>query len=176
MKSIYRKARGCISGSIFEMKSGYLELVTHSPEETQQIGTTIGEQAQSGDLILLVGDLGAGKTCFTQGIAWGTGFDGYASSPSFVLVREYRGELTVYHIDLYRLDNMDEITELGIDDYLYGEGICVIEWADKALDFLPQEHLLITFEHRTENERRLRFEPKGPRYSNIVEQIKEQWN
>jgi tRNA threonylcarbamoyladenosine biosynthesis protein TsaE len=161
---------------MFNMKSEYLELVTHSPEQTQQIGTAIGKQAQSGDLILLIGDLGAGKTCFTQGIAWGTGFDGYASSPSFVLVREYHGKLTVYHIDLYRLDNIAEIAELGIDDYLYGEGICVIEWADKALDSLPQEYLLITFEHLTDNERRMRFEPNGPRYFKMIEQIKEKWN
>ncbi|MBM3133203.1 MAG: tRNA (adenosine(37)-N6)-threonylcarbamoyltransferase complex ATPase subunit type 1 TsaE, partial [Chloroflexi bacterium] len=108
---------------------------------------------------------------FTQGIAWGIGFEGYASSPSFVLVREYRGRLNLYHADLYRLDNVEEIADLGLDDYLDGPGILVVEWANKALDSFPPEHLRIHFEHMTENERRLRFEPHGPRYQRLVEQL-----
>ncbi len=152
------------------------EIVTHSPEQTQQIGKSIGELAKAGDLILLTGDLGTGKTCLTQGIAWGIGFEGYASSPSFVLMKEYRGRLMLYHVDLYRLDNIEEIAELGIDDYLYGDGICVIEWANKASDYFPSEHLLINIEHVSETGRLLRFLSEGPRYAYLMEQLKQKWN
>lgn len=158
-----------------DMTKKDFEIITHSPEQTQQLGSVLGRLVNTSDMIFLVGNLGAGKTCFTQGFAWGTGFDGYASSPSFVLVREYDGRLKVYHIDFYRLDNTDEITELGIDDMME-EGVCVIEWADKALDLLPEEHLLITFEHLSENERCLCFKPYGKRYRYIAEQLKEKWN
>ncbi len=153
-----------------------LTITTHSPEETQRIGAGIGEQARIGDLILLVGDLGTGKTCLTQGIARGLGLPDYTPSPSFVLVREYQGRLNLYHIDFYRLNDIREIAELGMGDYLNGEGICVVEWADRALDLLPPEHLLIRFEYLTGNGRRLQFEPRGQRYVGLVEQLKGKWN
>jgi len=158
-----------------------LTITTHSPGETQRIGADIGERARIGDLILLVGSLGTGKTCLTQGIARGLGLPDYISSPSFVLVREYQlgarcSVPLLYHIDFYRLDDIREIAELGMGDYLSGEGICVVEWADRALDLLPQEHLLIRLEHLTGNGRRLRFEARGQRYVGLVEQLKEKWN
>ncbi len=132
-------------------------------------------------MILLVGSLGTGKTCLTQGIARGLGLPDYTPSPSFVLVREYQVGVPcnvplLYHIDFYRLDDIREIAELGMSDYLDGEGICVVEWADRALDSLPEEHLLIKFEHLAVNERRLRFEPRGQRYVGLVEELKEKWN
>ncbi len=155
----------------------YIEQVTHSPEQTRRIGCWLGELTEPGDLILLVGNLGAGKTCFTQGIAKGLGFEGYASSPSFVLMREYQGRLPVYHFDLYRLDNIEEIADLGIDDYLYGDGICVVEWADKAGDYFPEDHLLIEFEYLpAANQRCLRFKPCGVRYTALLAQLEEKWN
>src|SRR5512137_719379 len=120
------------------MKS--LKLISHSPEETRQIGTRLGELAQAGDIFLLSGNLGAGKTCLTQGIAWGLGSQEYALSPTFVLMRELKGRLPLYHIDLYRLDRIEEITDLGLDDYLYGQGLRVIEWAEKGLRVLPVEN------------------------------------
>jgi len=165
-----------LDGNILIKEDNIFEIPTHNPEQTQQFGTEIGKLAQAGDLILLVGNLGAGKTCLTQGIAWGVGFDGYASSPSFVLVKEYPGRLILYHIDLYRLDDIEEISELGIDDYLYGEGICVVEWADKAPDYFPSEHLIISIEHISESERHLRLQGNGPRYTHLTEQLKEKWN
>ncbi|MCL0070740.1 tRNA (adenosine(37)-N6)-threonylcarbamoyltransferase complex ATPase subunit type 1 TsaE [Dehalococcoidia bacterium] len=159
-----------------EVRTSDIELVTRSLEETQRIGADIGEGAEIGDLILLVGDLGAGKTCFTQGVARGLGLADYTSSPSFVLVKEYQGRLNLYHIDFYRLNDIREIAELGMSDYLNRDGICVVEWADRALDLLPEEHLLIKFEHLAVNKRRLRFEPRGQRYVSLVEELKGKWN
>ena len=89
----------------------YLELTSHSPEQTQKFGVRLGELALPGDIFLLVGGLGAGKTCLTQGIAWGLGIKEYAASPSFMVVRDLYGRLPLYHIDLYRLNHIEEIVE-----------------------------------------------------------------
>ena len=148
-----------------------LGVISHSPEDTHRIGRRLGELAQGGDVFLLVGTLGAGKTCLTQGIAWGLGIDYYASSPSFVVVKEYKGRLPLYHMDLYRLDRIEEIGELGLDDYLYGNGLCVVEWAEKGLSLLPQEHLFVRLDFLSQTERNLYFEPRGTRYLELVERL-----
>jgi tRNA threonylcarbamoyladenosine biosynthesis protein TsaE len=150
----------------------YLELVTNSPEQTRKIGMKLGELAASSDVILLVGPLGAGKTCLTQGIARGLGIHEYTASPSFVLVREYQGKLPLYHIDLYRLDRVEEIAQLGLDDYLYGNGVCVVEWADKGLTVLPEEHLLIELQIISPLKRKLSFMPAGTRYLKMLSKLK----
>ncbi len=150
----------------------YPELISHSPEQTQNFGVRIGELALPGDTLLLVGDLGAGKTCLTQGIAWGLDIKEYAASPSFVVVRELYGRLPLYHIDLYRLDHLDEIEDLGLDDYLYGNGICVVEWAEKGLNVLPIEYLLIEISYLSDTKRSLRLKPSGKRYLEITSQLK----
>ncbi len=148
-----------------------LELISHSPEQTQKFGAGIGELCLPGDVFLLSGSLGAGKTCLTQGIAWGLGIKEYAASPSFVVVRELYGRLPLYHIDLYRLDHIEEIVELGLDDYLYGKGVCVVEWAEKGLSVLPVEHLLIQISYLSDDERRLQLEPSGKRNLEILAQL-----
>ena len=150
-----------------------LELTSHSPEQTQKLGVRIGELALPGDTFLLVGDLGAGKTCLTQGIAWGLGIKEYAASPSFIVVRELYGRLPLYHIDLYRLDHLEEIVELGLDDYLYGSGVCVVEWAEKGLSVLPVEHLLIQISYLSDTERSFQFKPSGKRYLKMLAQLKQ---
>jgi len=149
-----------------------LELTTRSPEQTQEFGTRLGKIARPGDVILLVGKLGAGKTCLTQGIAWGLGIKEYAASPSFVLVRELKGRLPLYHLDFYRLENLAEIAELGLDEYFYGQGVSVVEWAEKALSLLPPENLLIEMEYIAETGRRLKLKPSGKRYREMVAQLK----
>jgi tRNA threonylcarbamoyladenosine biosynthesis protein TsaE len=151
----------------------HLEIITRSPEETQKIGRRLGELALAGDVFLLVGGLGAGKTCLTQGIAWGLGIQEYAASPSFVVIRELYGRLPLYHIDFYRLDHLEEIAELGLDDYLYGKGVSVVEWAEKGLSLLPEEHLLIEISYLSDSERSLKFKPGGKRYRQIVSQLKQ---
>ena len=146
-----------------------LELISHRPEETQKLGRHIGQLALPGE----VGDLGSGKTCLTQGIAWGLGIEEYTMSPSFVIMRELYGRLPLYHIDLYRLDRIEESLDLGLDDYLYGGGVCVVEWAEKALSILPTEHLLVKIGYLSDTERSFQLQPSGQRYREIVAKLKD---
>jgi tRNA threonylcarbamoyladenosine biosynthesis protein TsaE len=148
------------------------EITTRSPEETQQFGARLGELARPGDVLLLVGKLGVGKTCLVQGIARGLGIKEYAASPSFVVVRELYGRLPLYHMDFYRLENLEEIADLGLDNYLYGQGVSVVEWAEKGLSLLPSEHLLIEMSYVSENERRLKLKARGKRYRQLVAELK----
>ena len=106
---------------------------TRTPAETQTIGEEIGKQLRQGDLVALIGDLGTGKTCLTQGIARGVGVypNQIVNSPSYTLINEYAGKIPIYHVDLYRLQNHDELLDLGLDEYMEGNGICIIEWAEK---------------------------------------------
>lgn len=124
-----------------------LRILSHSPEETQQIGRTIGVQARKGDIFLLTGPLGAGKTCLTQGIAWGLGVVEYARSPTFVLMTRYRGRLTLYHLDLYRINDPLEAWDLGLEEQLFGDGVCVVEWADRAKEVFPEDCLWIALDY-----------------------------
>lgn len=106
---------------------------THSPEETQRLGEKVGGHLQVGDIVLLFGDLGAGKTTLTQGIARGLGVskEEYVRSPSFTLVNEYHGKIPVFHIDLYRMSSLPEIENLGLEEAFSGKGVAIVEWAEK---------------------------------------------
>ena len=106
----------------------------------------IGCQLTPGDVVALIGDLGAGKTCLTQGIARGVGLhqNQTVNSPSYILINEYEGKIPIYHIDLYRLERLEDIVALGLEDYLEGDGICVIEWADRMDELLPESHIQVT--------------------------------
>ena len=150
-----------------------LKFITHSAEQTQKVGISIGKLAEPGDIFLLIGDLGAGKTCLTQGIAYGLDIQEYTLSPSFVIMRELHGRLPLYHMDFYRLDNIAEISDLGLDDYLFGEGVCVIECANKGLTVLPEDHLLIGIDYLSDNERSFVIEARGERYIRMVKQLRE---
>ena len=150
-----------------------MKLLTHSPKETQALGEAIGRDSQPGDLILLWGELGSGKTCLVQGIARGLDIKDAVRSPTFVLATQYAGRLTLYHIDLYRLDNLREVEDLGLDEYIEGDGVCVVEWADKAAPLFPREHLLVELEHRGKQQRGLLLTPHGERYITRVEQVRQ---
>jgi len=149
-------------------KKGQLELTSRHPQDTLRLGARLGELAQAGDVYLLTGNLGVGKTCLTQGIARGLGIEDYALSPSFVIVRELYGRLPLYHMDLYRLDNIAEIDDLGLDEYIYGNGVCVIEWAEKGLALLPPEHLLVQIDYLEDSGRRLKLTAIGRRYRELI--------
>ncbi len=149
-----------------------LELVTGSPEETQEFGRRLGELAEPGDVFLMTGDLGSGKTCLTQGIARGLGVRENALSPTFVIMREMHGRLALYHIDLYRLDRLEETEDLGLDDYFYGEGVSVVEWAEKALALMPPDRMMVRIDYLSNTERRMRLSPNGKRYERMVRRLK----
>ncbi len=110
-----------------------MRMESHSAEETQALGERFGQSLQPGDIVFLFGGLGAGKTTFVQGIARALGYNDFIRSPTFTLVNEYAGKMPIYHIDLYRLDDIQAIRALGIEEYLYGEGVTLIEWAEKLL-------------------------------------------
>jgi tRNA threonylcarbamoyladenosine biosynthesis protein TsaE len=125
----------------------------------------LGRHAGPGHTFLLFGDLGAGKTTLVQGILWGLGGEEFARSPTFVIVAEYAGRLDLYHVDLYRLDSTVAIEDLGLDEYLFGGGVCAIEWADRASDYLTDvPHIKVRFERLSESDRRLTLSADDPRY------------
>jgi tRNA threonylcarbamoyladenosine biosynthesis protein TsaE len=153
-----------------------LTLNSYSPEQTQFLGNYLGKLARKADLFLLTGQLGTGKTCLVQGIARGLNVKEYAFSPSFVILRQYHGRLPLYHIDFYRLDCIEEITHLGLEDYFFGDGVCVIEWADKGLQVVPQDNLLISINYVpvSETGRSIRLKSQGERYNELIKQLKKE--
>jgi tRNA threonylcarbamoyladenosine biosynthesis protein TsaE len=151
-----------------------LRFTSHNPEQTQLLGSYLGKLAQRADVLLLTGELGTGKTCLVQGLARGLAVDEYAFSPSFVILRQYRGRLPLYHIDLYRLDSLDEIAGLGLEDYFYGDGVCVIEWAERGRRLLPPDSLLISLKYvgALATGRSIQLKPQGRRYNQLLKQLK----
>ena len=120
---------------------------TNSAEETFALGKALGEKASPGQIYTLDGDLGTGKTVFTQGVAAGLGITEAISSPTFTIIQEYdTGRLPLYHFDVYRIGDIEEMEEIGYDDYFFGEGICLIEWADLIREILPEHVIRITIE------------------------------
>jgi tRNA threonylcarbamoyladenosine biosynthesis protein TsaE len=125
-----------------------------SPEDTRRLGEGVGRAAQAGDVILLSGELGAGKTVFVQGIARGLGYEGTVSSKSFVIMGEYQGREKLYHADLYRLDDPEMVADLGLNE-ITEDGVLVIEWPERGAWALPPEHLVVAFEVTGEDTRSL---------------------
>jgi tRNA threonylcarbamoyladenosine biosynthesis protein TsaE len=132
-----------------------LKIISSSPEETKQVGITLSKQLKPGTAVAFFGVLGAGKTCFIKGICEGLGRKEIASSASFIMVNEYPGEFPVYHLDLYRLDNLQELLDLGYEEYFYGEGVCLIEWAEKAGELLPSKRWDVELKILSENLREI---------------------
>ena len=148
-------------------------ILSKSASETIRIGKSIGSRLLPGDVVALVGELGAGKTQFIKGLAAGVGIGNptYISSPSFTLINEYPGEIPFYHIDLFRLEREKEAEELGLEDYFQGGGITAIEWADKIISLLPKEMLFIHIAYTGKNTRSLEITGKGKHFLNLVDQI-----
>lgn len=147
-------------------------ILTKGPEQTQEVGRAIVEQAQPGDIFLLTGPLGAGKTCLTQGIAAGLGVPGYVRSPTFVLTSRYQGRMTLHHLDLYRIGGPEEAWDLGLDEQLFGGGICIVEWADRAAEIFPPGSLWIELDHVDAGDRRtISFIDWPDRYRPVLERL-----
>ncbi|MFH0731419.1 MAG: tRNA (adenosine(37)-N6)-threonylcarbamoyltransferase complex ATPase subunit type 1 TsaE [Candidatus Omnitrophota bacterium] len=153
-------------------------MITRTAKHTIDFGKELSTCLNAGDVIALTGELGSGKTTLTKGIAEGLGVKNsdYVNSPSFVLIREYEGRLQLYHIDLYRLDNLTGAESLGIEEYLYNDGVCVIEWAQKIKALLPKQYLEIKIKILDENSREIELQGFGKRYeSRTFEQFKNEY-
>jgi len=154
-----------------------LDFVSHSAAQTYRLGVRMALLLQPGDVLLLAGEFGAGKTTFIQGVAEGLGVDGPVASPSFTLIWEYRADevhdhIPFYHIDLYRIQSPEEAFRLAVDEYLYGAGVCAVEWADRIPEIAPEEHLCIHLALLSETKRVVRMEPVGQRYIELLEAFK----
>ena len=138
---------------------------THDPEETFEVGRTIGMNAKPGQIYTLTGDLGVGKTVFTQGVAAGLGITEPVNSPTFTIIQEYEdGRLPFYHSDVYRIGDLEEMEEIGYDDYFFGQGICLIEWAELIEEILPEKRIEVTIEKDLEKGfeyRKITIEERG---------------
>ena len=167
-----------------EETSSTLDIISHSAAQTQRLGVRLGELLQGGELVLLSGQLGTGKTTFTQGLAQGMGITENITSTTFTLLKEYLGQPRpgeqhgtqrmgppLYHFDLYRLDNPEEILDLGFEDYFYSNGVCVVEWADKAEPLWPAESLHIRMKMLNETKRGLLFTATGTYYCELLRQF-----
>lgn len=155
-----------------------LDVRSHSPAQTVRLGTRLGALLQPGDLVLLYGDFGAGKTHFTKGLAQGLGSTDLVTSPSFVLINEYRSgvpqhRVPIFHIDLYRIEDPAALLGIGLDDALDGHGICIIEWAERAQTILPADALAIHIDHVSKRTRTLHFAPHGTRATALVDALKD---
>lgn len=136
---------------------------TNSPEQTQAFGQNLSRRLEPGSVVALMGPLGSGKTVLIQGICAGLGVERVVTSPTFVIINEYPGKCRgsptwVYHFDLYRLENVEEFIRLGYEEYFYGKGITLIEWAEKVEAFLPEKRLEVKLKIVSENEREIRLQ------------------
>jgi tRNA threonylcarbamoyladenosine biosynthesis protein TsaE len=148
-----------------------LTIITKSPKETKNLGKDVSKLVTPGDILAFYGELGAGKTCFIQGVSLGLEVKDYVTSPSFTIINEYQGMIPIYHFDLFRLDNAEEILKLGYEEYFYGEGLTVIEWAEKIEQLLPKEHLKIDIKFKDLYERTISFIPQGERFDKLLKEL-----
>ena len=116
-----------------------MEIKLRNLQGSKNFGIILGKLLKAGDILCLNGDLGAGKTTLSKYIGLGLGVEDYITSPTFNLIKEYKGRLTMYHFDVYRLEGVDDLYDLGFDEYFYGNGVCIIEWANKIQEILPEE-------------------------------------
>ena len=154
-----------------------LDFISHSVAQTLRVGQRLGELLLPGDLLLLIGDFGSGKTHLIKGIVQGLGSTDLVNSPSFVMINEYRAgpahqRMPIYHADLYRIEDIGELEGIGLEEAWSGDGVCLIEWAERAQGWLPQDHLTIHLRFLSDTKRVLRFVPQGRRYEELVGEFK----
>lgn len=129
-----------------------MEYLSHNTEETELLGQQLAAQLHPGDIVAYWGDLGAGKTAFTRGLARGLGCTGRVTSPTFTIVNEYEGHIPLFHFDLYRLGSADELFDIGWEDYLTRGGVCAVEWSERIAQELPADIITVTIRRSEENE------------------------
>ncbi|MFC1631728.1 tRNA (adenosine(37)-N6)-threonylcarbamoyltransferase complex ATPase subunit type 1 TsaE [Candidatus Omnitrophota bacterium] len=149
-----------------------MKIISRSAKQTIKIGEQLGRHLKRGDCLGLIGSLGSGKTTLVKGIACGLKVKEKeaVSSPTFVLIKEYNGKIPLFHFDLYRLDNLQDIEYLGLEEYLYNHGVCVIEWAEKMKMLFP-DYLQIDLRVLGENKRELKLTAQNPRYKELLKKL-----
>ena len=155
------------------MNSAQLQITTKSPDETRDLGKAIGRCINNPLVIALTGDLGSGKTAFVQGLASGLGVPAeyYVTSPTFTLINEYPGRIPLCHIDLYRLDSVGDLEDIGLDELLYDQAVIAIEWAEKLTDNQLAEHLTMRFEIIDDDSRRITMIGSGHNLANLIKAL-----
>lgn len=152
-----------------------MDFIIDSVEKTMELGRQLGLKLNSGDIVCLNGDLGAGKTHFTKGVAKGIGIDDQITSPTFTIVNEYEGgRLKLYHFDVYRVNDPDEIANIGFDEYIFGKGASIIEWSDYIEALIPEEHISVIIKkipEKGDNYRSISITGFGNRYDYVKEII-----
>ena len=150
-----------------------LEIISDSPLETEELGAELGFLLSAGAFIALQGDLGCGKTCFTRGIVASAAPQSahLVASPTFAIMNCYVGNTPVYHFDFYRLTGDNDVAELGLDDYFYGDGVCVVEWSERLLELLSDDHITVRFEYSGDNQRIITLSASGPISQNTLERL-----
>ncbi|RBP44121.1 tRNA (adenosine(37)-N6)-threonylcarbamoyltransferase complex ATPase subunit type 1 TsaE [Garciella nitratireducens] len=148
------------------------QIVTNSPNETFALGKKIGNFIKPGMVICLSGEMGAGKTALTQGIVKGVGIEDYVTSPTYTIVNEYQGSIPIYHFDVFRIEDVEELYEIGFEEYLDGQGVVILEWASYIEEILPQEYLWISIE-KGENftDRIFTLNAKGKLYEDLIKEL-----
>ena len=152
-----------------------LQITTCSPSETEQLGAAIGSLLQPGFFLALRGDLGGGKTCLTRGVVSSLApqANNLVASPTYAIMNSYPGSIPVYHFDFYRLAGDDDISELGFEEFFYGDGVCVVEWSERLADLLPADVLTLLFEYASDERRLITISSSGQKSDNVIEQLKE---
>lgn len=151
------------------------DVITHSAMQTIRLGERLGRLLRPGDIVGLQGNLGTGKTCLTQGIGLGLQIAGIINSPTFVYINEHASADNgpyLYHVDLYRIHDDADAFALGLDDYMYGDGVTVIEWAERALEVIPQERLWVKLLYLDHTKRNLIFEASGDHYIEMLQTLR----
>lgn len=150
-----------------------MKMTSDSAEQTIEIGRKLGQLVEPGAVILLKGNLGAGKTHFAKGVALGLDIHDHVTSPTFTIINEYQGRMPLYHIDAYRLEDEGEAYDIGLEEYIYELGVTLIEWPDRINGLLPGEHLAveISYAGADDETRHLEFTAQGVRYKNLVKEL-----
>jgi tRNA threonylcarbamoyladenosine biosynthesis protein TsaE len=152
-----------------------LEITTGSPDETEELGFSIGSLLQPGSFLALRGDLGGGKTCLTRGVVASLAPQSahLVASPTYAIMNCYPGSTPVYHFDFYRLAGDDDIAELGFEEYFYGDGVCVVEWSERLAELIPDDVLTLLFDYAGDDRRTITITSSGQKSDNVLKQLTE---
>ncbi|WP_053955810.1 tRNA (adenosine(37)-N6)-threonylcarbamoyltransferase complex ATPase subunit type 1 TsaE [Inediibacterium massiliense] len=149
-----------------------MKIISSSEQKTYDLGYKLGKFLQKGDVVCLTGDLGAGKTTLSKAIAKGLEVEECVTSPTFTIIHEYEGRVPLYHFDVYRIGEIDEMEDLGYEEYFYGEGVCLVEWASQIEEIIPKEHLWIHIKKIDDHTREIEIKGTSHHFHTILEELK----